>query len=123
MLPNLSPHYNSVHPTETAVAGFDPSGSQPSLADRVHATDQDFDSVDVDPVIQQQPGHGTWTLPSGSHHPDMHFTAFPGPEYLAPHSPGVDYDFDGAPRPGPDVLIGAHEVAPLASSIGNWHLY
>lgn len=124
-----SPNYvvnsnsNSVWVPTDGVVAFIHGSYCESLADWQSSTGQDLQSIFRNPFEPGMTHVGTWTGLEGASNTDMHFSSFPGEEYLAPAHPDVIEDIDGTTRPGPNVLMGAHEVAPPPAAISHWNLY
>ncbi len=116
-------NHNNLFVTSGSLVAYNNGTAYPLLTDWQNANGQDFQSIQLDPLQTAGLTSGNWAGPIGAWNPDMHFTAFPNPEYLAPPLSGVDYDVDGEPRLGPQVLMGADEIAPPAAAVPSWNLY
>lgn len=81
----------------------------------------DANSISLNPFEPAAPSLGTWAGNPGNS--SLLFTSFPGPDYLAPALDDVQVDINGTPRPGPEVLMGAHEIAADDTYVEDWRLY
>lgn len=84
---------------------------------------QDTHSSNIDPYVPAGTGLGTWIGPADSDLANLHFTAYPGPDYLAPALAEVPADIDGDSRSGELAVMGADTMAIPATRVDEWGLY
>lgn len=101
------------------VVGPDPG----DLATWQTRSGQDLNSSNLDPYVPAVAGLGTWVGPAGAADADLHFSAYPGPNYRAPALATVTEDFDGNARPGPLVVMGADEMPHASTRVDEWALH
>ncbi len=114
---------NNIYTTNGSLVGNVGNEYYPTLADWQTSTGQDLASISLDPFVPAGEGLGAWIGPADSMNPDVHFSSFPGAEYLAPQVAGVDTDFDGDFREGTEVIMGADEPPYPRATVGEWQLY